>query len=299
LPPTPPEQPPHVAQSANGIPQIADQVLQAPPNIVHSAPLPSPAATDKHLSAQNFAACTLMAANTNKVPAAVLIGMMHVEDSHIGKESKPDTNGDYDIGPMQISSRILPQLAQNWKVDIDTAHKRLRDDGCVNMDVAASILRKKIDAAGSLYVGIALYHSNTVEPDPAYADRVIKVMNESGLIKRDADSGRSINLTTSTAPAKSSPTPFPIFDVHALCQKSGDSSMCEYSVQHSYDTARAYWQAVNEDERARCVSYGKNLLAEVGGSDPYAYLSSCLRETHNHDAVVKDQQDMETHQFHY
>jgi hypothetical protein len=137
------------------------------------------------LNPQGLAACVLVAANTYHVPAAVLIGIMHVEGGSIGKESQPDANGNYTIGPMQISSQVLPQLARTWKIDIDTAHKWVRDDGCVNVHVAAWILRQKMNGSGSLYGGIAAFHPIVGKPDPTYADNVIKVMNEEGLVNHD------------------------------------------------------------------------------------------------------------------
>jgi len=145
--------------------------------------LTSSQGSDKHITAQDLAACTILAGKTYQVPPAVLVGIMHIENGSIGQETTPDSNGNYTMGPMQISSEVLFQLAQKWEIDIDAAHKRVRDDGCVNMRVAAWILRQKIDDAGNLYGGIAAYHLQSGAPDPSYASKVVKVMNEKGLIK--------------------------------------------------------------------------------------------------------------------
>jgi hypothetical protein len=53
----------------------------------------------------------------------------------------PNDNGSYDLGPMQINTIWLPELAQSWGVSESTAYKWVRDDPCTNMGVAAWILR--------------------------------------------------------------------------------------------------------------------------------------------------------------
>jgi len=137
------------------------------------------------LTAQALAACVLLAANTYQVPAAVMIGIMHVEGGRVGQEVGPNTNGTYDLGPMQVNTRWLPLLQRRWRVDANTAKAWVRDDGCVNVHVAAWILRQKLDEAGSIWGGIAAYHSATPKFGTPYANKVIAVMDRKGLVKRD------------------------------------------------------------------------------------------------------------------
>jgi hypothetical protein len=137
------------------------------------------------LTAQALAACLLMAANTYDVPAAVMIGIMHVEGGRVGQAVGPNVNGTYDLGPMQVNTRWLPELAKNWKVPVDTARAWVRDDGCVNVHVGAWILRRKMDDMGSLWGGIAAYHSATPSRGGPYANKVIAVMDRKGLVKHD------------------------------------------------------------------------------------------------------------------
>ena len=137
------------------------------------------------LTAQALATCLLMASNTYQVPAAVMIGIMHVEGGHVGQEAGPNVNGTYDLGPMQVNSRWLPQLAQIWHVNEHTALLWVRDNGCVNVHVAAWILKQKIAETGSLYGGIAGYHSTTQWIGYSYANKVVAVMDRKGLIKHD------------------------------------------------------------------------------------------------------------------
>lgn len=137
------------------------------------------------LTVQAFATCILMAANTYHVPAAVMIGVMQVEGGHVGQEAGPNVNGTYDLGPMQVNTRWVPELARMWKVDDRTARAWVRDDGCVNVHVAAWILRHKMDDTGSLFGGIAAYHSMTPNLGYSYASKVIAAMDRKGLVQHD------------------------------------------------------------------------------------------------------------------
>jgi hypothetical protein len=137
------------------------------------------------LTAQAFATCVLMAANTYHVPAAVMIGIMNVEGGRIGQEAGPNVNGTYDLGPMQVNTRWLPMLQQTWHVSASTARSWVRDNGCVNVHVAAWILRQKMDDTGSLWGGIAAYHSATPSVGAPYANKVIAVMDRKGLVRHD------------------------------------------------------------------------------------------------------------------
>ncbi len=139
------------------------------------------------ITAQALAACLMIAANTYQVPPAVMIGIMHVEGGHIGQEAGPNFNGTFDLGPMQVNSYWLPQLARQWRVDQYTARTWVRDNGCVNVHVAAWILRQKIVETGSLYGGIAHYHSASPGLGYRYAAKVIAVMERKGLIRHDGE----------------------------------------------------------------------------------------------------------------
>lgn len=135
------------------------------------------------ITAQALAACLMLASQAYDVPPAVMVGIMHVEGGKVGQQVGPNINGTFDLGPMQVNTRWLPTLASAWKVDKKTALRLVRDDGCVNVRVAAWILRQKIDEAGSLYKGIAYYHSATPGIGTRYAAKVIGVMKKKGLIK--------------------------------------------------------------------------------------------------------------------
>jgi hypothetical protein len=132
-----------------------------------------------------FAACLLLSAQTHSVPAAVLIGIMRVEGGHVGQQVQ-NTNGSYDLGPMQVNTVWMPELARSWGVDQKTAYQWVRDDGCINVDVAAWILRRNLDQTGYLVGAIKNYHSATPALGVPYAQKVVAVMKRFGLIKNPA-----------------------------------------------------------------------------------------------------------------
>lgn len=129
-----------------------------------------------------MAACLMMASQTYSVPSAVLLGIMKVEGGRIGQEVL-NNNGTHDLGPMQVNTLWLPELARYWRTDVHTARRMVRDDGCVNVNVAAWILRQKIvEANGSLSGGIARYHSGTPHLGKRYLQKVTSAMQRMGLL---------------------------------------------------------------------------------------------------------------------
>ena len=129
-----------------------------------------------------LAACLMLAAQTYSVPPAVMVGIFQVEGGSIGQQVR-NTNGSYDLGPMQINTIWIPELADYWGVDSGTAARWVRDDACTNMGVAAWILRSHMDETGSLSKAIAHYHSRTPSKGYAYRAKVVEAMRRNGLIK--------------------------------------------------------------------------------------------------------------------
>lgn len=136
------------------------------------------------ISAQALATCLLLASQTYQVPPAVMIGIMQVEGGKVGQQVW-NWNNSYDLGPMQVNTIWMPQLAQLWHVSPATAKTWVRDDGCVNVNVAAWILKQKMNQTGSLFGGIAHYHSATPSEGHRYAAKVITAMDRRGLIRHD------------------------------------------------------------------------------------------------------------------
>lgn len=149
-----------------------------------------------------LAACLMLAAQTYNVPPAVMVGIYNVEGGKIGQQVS-NTNGTYDLGPMQINTLWLPELAEYWGVNEVTARKWVRDDACTNMQVSAWILRQHLNETGSLAKAIAHYHSRTPERGSNYRRKVVSAMERQGLI-RPAGSSTSSNGTRVTVRAQQS-----------------------------------------------------------------------------------------------
>ena len=129
-----------------------------------------------------LAACLMMASQTYSVPPAVMVGIMQVEGGRVGQQVL-NTNGSYDLGPMQINTLWVPKLASYWGVNEATAKRWIRDDPCTNMGVSAWILRRHMNETGSLSKAIAYYHSRTPSLGYSYKNRVVSAMRKNGLIR--------------------------------------------------------------------------------------------------------------------
>lgn len=132
--------------------------------------------------AQALASCLMLAAYNYQVPAAVLVGIYKVEGGKVGQEVR-NTNGSYDLGPMQINTIWMKELSGHWNVPESTAKRLVRDDACTNMGVAAWILRRHLQETGSLAKAIAHYHSRTAFRGHSYRKKVITAMQKNGLLK--------------------------------------------------------------------------------------------------------------------
>lgn len=129
-----------------------------------------------------LAACLMLAAQTYSVPPAVLVGIYKAEGGTVGMANR-NSNGTYDLGPMQINTIWMPELAEKWGVSEETAKKWVRDDACTNTSVAAWILKGHLDETESLSRAIAHYHSRTPHHGKRYKKRVLALMKDSGLVR--------------------------------------------------------------------------------------------------------------------
>jgi len=129
-----------------------------------------------------LAACMILASQTYDVPPAALVGIYKAEGGKIGQEVK-NTNDSYDLGPMQINTLWIPELADMWGVTHQTAHRWVRDDACTNVGVSAWILKSHLDETKSISQAIAHYHSRTPKHGDRYKAKVIEILHENGLVK--------------------------------------------------------------------------------------------------------------------
>lgn len=123
----------------------------------------------------------MLASQTYDVPPAVMLGIMKAEGGTVGQQVH-NTNGTYDLGPMQINTIWVPELAKSWGVNQKTAKQWIRDDACINMGVSAWILKNHLIETGNIKQAIAHYHSRTPRHGGPYQKRVFDIMEQNGLI---------------------------------------------------------------------------------------------------------------------
>ena len=129
-----------------------------------------------------IASCLLMASQAYSVPPQVMFGIYKVEGGQVGQAVR-NTNGSYDLGPMQINTIWIPELARLWGVNERTARKWVQTDACVNAGVSAWILRKHMDETRNLSRAISYYHSRTPHLGRRYHNKVLRAMYKNGWLK--------------------------------------------------------------------------------------------------------------------
>ncbi len=117
-------------------------------------------------------ACFLQAASLQSVPPTLLVAIWRVEQGLPGTVSH-NGNGTWDLGVMQVNSVHLPRLAALYGRPQSEVERRLRDDGCFNVHIAAFELARRIEArGGDLWAGVGDYHSSTPDYHWSYRRRV-------------------------------------------------------------------------------------------------------------------------------
>ena len=114
--------------------------------------------------------CVLQAAQLQQIPPHIILGLLKTEGGHLGEESR-NTNGSYDLGPMQINDRTwVPKLAaMHFNGNESAAYAALRDWGCYSVHVGAWIFRQYLDEAHGNYAdAVGYYNSHNEGPKLAY-----------------------------------------------------------------------------------------------------------------------------------
>jgi hypothetical protein len=110
------------------------------------------------------------------VPIMIILGLLRTEGGHLGEESR-NTDGSYDLGPMQINNKAwLATVAKmHFNGDQDLAYRALRDHGCYNVHIGTWIYRQALDEAHGNYAeAIGLYHSHTASFKERYKGQFAK-----------------------------------------------------------------------------------------------------------------------------
>lgn len=123
------------------------------------------------------AECLNRAAKAYSFHPDILLAILWVEGGSVGKNSRANKNGTYDIGPFQLNSMHRKTIN-----DLGFSEEEVRNDGCVNVTIAAWHLRKilppekeaEIHDEDSYLSAIANYHSATPEYNKIYAGKLKK-----------------------------------------------------------------------------------------------------------------------------
>lgn len=116
--------------------------------------------------------CVLDAARVSGMPAAALFAILATEGGKIG-EALSNKNGTWDVGPFQVNSVHLNELAA-----MGISPDAVLRDGRVNAYAAAWLLRKEFRRTGNLWQAIGAYHSRTPHRRDAYIRRVRANLNK-------------------------------------------------------------------------------------------------------------------------
>lgn len=132
------------------------------------------------------ARCVEASASVYRLPPAVIVILLNVEGGSLGAVSS-NTNGTVDLGPMQVNTIWVPQVAQHWNATPAEAYTALRDDFCANVEAGSWILRQALDEAhGDFWSGVGFYHSH----DAAYqSDYLRKVLRATLRLQAQANRG--------------------------------------------------------------------------------------------------------------
>lgn len=110
------------------------------------------------------------------VSPLLAISIMAHENGRVGATSR-NTDGSYDMGPMQINSIHLPELARISGLSQAQVRAQMINEPCANLSVGVWLLRRSINREGSVWGGVAAYHSRTPSKGSAYAWKVHAVMS--------------------------------------------------------------------------------------------------------------------------
>lgn len=113
-------------------------------------------------------ACVVQAASDYQLPLRGLLAVWITEGGRVGMR-RPNTNGTYDYGPMQINTVWAKRLNRDFGITTEM----LTNDFCMSIRAGAYILRYEINTAGgSFWAGVGHYHSRTPEFKYPYIERV-------------------------------------------------------------------------------------------------------------------------------
>lgn len=123
-------------------------------------------------SEASVAYCIRKAAGGRPWLEKTLWGLRDQEAGWIGAEIR-NTNGSYDLGPLQVNSWWIPRIARQLGRSETQVRQWLRDDACFNIDAARWIFLSALSVTGDYWRAVGTYHSPTTWRQRRYAANVI------------------------------------------------------------------------------------------------------------------------------
>lgn len=124
-------------------------------------------------------ACIERAAAHYKAHPDIVRAVIRTEGGKPG-QIRYNKDGSFDMGPMQINSVHLPELAK-----YSITQSMLTNDECLNIHIGTYFLQKHIITAPHYWNGVGKYHSATPTRNVSYQYRVwnklIELRNERGI----------------------------------------------------------------------------------------------------------------------
>lgn len=118
---------------------------------------------------QERVVCAISAAIKYEIPANILLAVAETEGGKPGQWVK-NSNGTYDVGPMQFNTSYLQELQKYGILPQD-----VEQAGCYSYDLAAWRLRGHLKRdKGDVWTRAANYHSRTPYYNAIYRDKLIK-----------------------------------------------------------------------------------------------------------------------------
>lgn len=118
-----------------------------------------------------IAQCIRQAAGGNLWLEKTLWGLRDQEAGWIGAEVR-NTNGSYDLGPMQVNSAWVPKIAVLVGRSPVEVRSWLVSDPCFNADAARWLFLTALRTTGDFWKAVGVYHSPTAWRQRRYALRV-------------------------------------------------------------------------------------------------------------------------------
>jgi hypothetical protein len=140
--------------------------------------------------------CVVDEAGRQSLELVKVLAVMKAEGGRLGEYSR-NSNGSYDIGPMQVNTIHLPALSKTYGIPQAEMSKLLAYNGCFNVAVGAWMLRMRTnEAAGDFWYGIGRYHSAARPDSNKYILRVHRIMV--GLVGAEKKTARNAGASHRT-----------------------------------------------------------------------------------------------------